>query len=854
MPVPNKFPRLQPTTYRLAVIGEAPGETEVQGGEPFVGTAGRLLRASLANVNLVVDQLFFGNICQHQPRYNDITSFDFNGPEVQDGLAQLRSDLLSFRPNCLLLLGQSCLRAFKPSICYPTKRGYHIPLSDWRGSIFRTEDIYDCKAVATYHPSYILRAYSDIPYFKFDIARSRSQSAFPEIKSRVRTGLLTPSLTDVVNFCDTIRLNKTPVAFDIEGYADGTGVTMISICPTPDTGIVIPFWIGHHYWSEADEVVVWRALAGLLADPNVPKSAHNAFYELFVLAWRHRCLVLNLHDDTMMKGWELQPELSRSLATMTSLYTEEPYYKDDRENPDPTIKLDYNFKDSGVTIEINEVQESILDKQPARYAHYRFNVELIYPVTYMMLRGCRYDIDKAREIEKQLTQEIEDLQVQIDAAILEDAVAAGVVSRKRKSDPYHFNAKSVPQKKWLLYDYLGYKINARRGDTTNEVTLLDYWVRFQNPVVRLVIQQIRKRTRLSDLHKLVTNDDGRIRASYDLVNTDTGRSSSRASQAMRLVDTKSGIPVWEETGTNLQNVTKELRVGFTADSDDFHFAQWDLSGADGWTVAADLAALGFPTMLDDYLAGIKPALVLYVMLREKAEGRDPAVINTLDRTTLRQMCRAVKADLDTHAGNKDASGRPYDWQYLCCKRVQHGSNYGARPDKIAEVIFKDSDGQIVIAPHEAGLYQYYYKLRYQTDARNQWIERELRDKGYLTAACGIQRKFHSIRYGKIDDAVIRAAASFEPQANTTYATNRALWNLYYDVENRRSNNSLFVEPLLQVHDALGCQYRKSYHDWASKKFVQWFDVPLVIHGIQVTIPAEGNYGPNWRDCKYPYES
>jgi len=215
--------------------------------------------------------------------------------------------------------------------------------------------------------------------------------------------------------------------------------------------------------------------------------------------------------------------------------------------------------------------------------------------------------------------------------------------------------------------------------------------------------------------------------------------------------------------------------------------------------------------------------------------------------TDRVLEQAVDTEFD------DGSGRPKGWKYLCMKRVQHGSNYGAMPETVGETIFKDSEGAIDLDKKTVGMYQWMYKMRYNPDARAQWVLRELETKGYLTAACGTRRKFFEIRNPKnIEPAVLRAALSFEPQANTTYATNAALRNLYYDPENRNSQGHLFVEPLLQIHDAIAGQFRKKHRAWAQKKMLAWFDVPLVIHGVKITIPYEGNTGPNWKDTKEPF--
>jgi len=300
-----------------------------------------------------------------------------------------------------------------------------------------------------------------------------------------------------------------------------------------------------------------------------------------------------------------------------------------------------------------------------------------------------------------------------------------------------------------------------------------------------------------------------------------------------------------ETGTNLQNVTKELRECFVADEGKYFF-QCDLSGADAWTVGADLAALGHPTMLEDLLFNIRPAKVLLLMLEEYEAGRNPAVINSLPREELLRRTKLLK-----FPDQRDSEGRQGDWKYLCMKRCQHGTNYGMEPELLSETIFKDSDGTIDLTTKEAGIYQYLYRLRYNPDARTEWIERELRDKGVIKTAAGIQRRFYGLRWGKPDPKVVREALAFEPQANTTFVTNKALHNLWYDVENHTSKGALFIEPLIQVHDALCGQFGMNYLEWARSKIHSYFQNPIIIHGIQINIPYEGNYGQDWRNTKIP---
>lgn len=310
---------------------------------------------------------------------------------------------------------------------------------------------------------------------------------------------------------------------------------------------------------------------------------------------------------------------------------------------------------------------------------------------------------------------------------------------------------------------------------------------------------------------------------------------------------------WVHTGTNFQNQTKDLRVTFTPDSPLHDFFQADLAGADAWTVAAELKSLGHSAMWEDLLFGIKPSLVLYYMIQEHAAGRDPTLVNRLNKDELKLRTRAIKSHLDIVEGTNDPiTGRPNDWLYLTCKRVQHGSNYDMHAQRTCDLVFGDSDGTIDLSKKDAELYQYFYKLRYKTDARNDWIRKTLQETSCIVTSCGIRRKFFGIRNRRdIDDAIVREASAVNPQANTTYVTNTALAGLWYDPTNRRANGSLFVEPLIQVHDAIAGQYLSSHRTFAADLIKRSFSVPLTIAGTIVHIPVDCKFGTNWKDCKQP---
>ncbi len=843
MTLPNAFPTVpDPRGRRLAVIGDCPTSDDMLGFQPFSGSAGKLLRLVLDQSGILPQSCFFGNITQLNPPSNDIDSFDWQGEEIQSGIVALENDLARFQPNTVLSLGRSPFRYFKPDKCYqgrPNKgnpTGYAVPVQDWRGSVFLGTGGH--KVVASIHPMQVIRSASDIAYFRPDIARAVRHSANRDYRPVERIGNLHPSLQDVLTFIENLLLTCRPASFDIEGYSDAIGVTMLSICDTPTSGIVIPFWInGAAYWSEEEEVIVWGALSQWLASPRCPKRCHNALYEMGVLAWRHSIIVEGIVDDTMFKHWECFNELEKSLGVCVSLWIEEPYYKDERENSNVNTKLNYNFKDSACTEDISAAMDVYLSKYPRALDHYRFNVSLLVPFNYMHVRGCRFDTTRAAAHRSKAEAELSVFQERIDAVT-------------KPTLGHDFNCKSNDDKNWLLYDFLGHDVYKRYGRTAKEEVMLRLYNKRKDAVLLDVIRAVALRTRISDINKLTPHPDGRIRTSYGPVDTATGRLNSRETFLTEIVGVmqkgpNKGALIRAEFGTNMQNVTKPIRDTCLPDNPTMLFWQADLAGADAWTVAADLAALGEPRMLNDLKAGVKPAKVLLAMWREVQAGRDPSRIARMDSADAKAVCDAIlipKGELP--------DGRPADWEYTTSKKTQHGTNYDGQAPTIAATTFKDSDGAIDIPVGDVEKLQQLYRMRYNTTLRSRWMGQHLVETGgVLTTACGIRRRFFGIRNPRqIDDDIIRAALASEPQAITTNRTNVALLNLWNDPENRRSSGALFIEPLLQIHDAIAGQFPERLRDFARTKIAQWFNNPITIHGIEITIPVDIKVGPSWGEC------
>lgn len=135
---------------RLAVIGEAPGETEDRKGEPFVGEAGALFDRLCESVAGPEPwDVFVCNTVGCCPPKNRKPTRD----EWAACKGRLHAMLAVVRPRAALLLGSTALASLTP----------HSKVTEWRGKRIEVRipwksGHFAIPAVATLHPGYMLRA------------------------------------------------------------------------------------------------------------------------------------------------------------------------------------------------------------------------------------------------------------------------------------------------------------------------------------------------------------------------------------------------------------------------------------------------------------------------------------------------------------------------------------------------------------------------------------------------------------------------------------------------------------------------------------------------------------------------
>ena len=133
----------------LMIVGEQPGDSEEEQGRPFVGPAGRLLRAHLEDAGLDLSKAWLTNAVKHfkfTPRGKRRLHQNPTAKEIDICRWWLESERALVRPRLVLALGASAARSLLgKTVSVQQVRGQPMPLDD--GS----------ELWITTHPSYLLR-------------------------------------------------------------------------------------------------------------------------------------------------------------------------------------------------------------------------------------------------------------------------------------------------------------------------------------------------------------------------------------------------------------------------------------------------------------------------------------------------------------------------------------------------------------------------------------------------------------------------------------------------------------------------------------------------------------------------
>lgn len=524
------------TSCKIALIGEAPGSEEELTGRPFVGAAGHLLDQLLSNTGLLRAQCYITNVVKERPPGNDISKFiNFTTrgarttPDYDRYEKELCDELNSCSANVLVPLGRVSL--------YATTRLSEI--SKYRGSILRARECLNHrKVVPTLHPSAALRQYLWRWFIIHDLMKAAVEGEFPDLRLPQRNIQIRPSFHEMMDYVTSLHQERL-IAVDIEVLREE--VSHISLAKSPNDVMCLAMLEGvSETMNPEQEAQLWHEIARVLENERITKVGQNLIFDSTLLFMRYGIRVRPI-EDTMIGMGVLYPDFPKGLDFICSIYTNEPYYKDDGKKwykfgGDEDSFRRYNCLDSAVCLEAWHKINSDLTQSHNTMAYQRHR-RLVEPLTFMAVNGVRLDTQGLRRESEATSVRIQELHDTLKTYGLE--IKPGNKSISNDQVMFHFYIKN------RLKPY------TKDGRPTVDEDALKR-LRKKGYEEAGLLLQLRHLMKIKGTYlDMRVDEDQRMRSSYNPVGTDQGRISS----SKTIFD----------TGGNMQNLTSEFKRHMLAD-------------------------------------------------------------------------------------------------------------------------------------------------------------------------------------------------------------------------------------------------------------------------------------------------
>lgn len=422
---------------------------------------------------------------------------------------------------------------------------------------------------------------------------------------------------------------------------------------------------------------------------------------------------------------------------------------------------------------------------PETSATYDFSRQLQGPVLEMNLRGILIDQARKAEVIDDFYDKIDHLERNLSRIVLDGVGMPG------------FNPRSPNDLQTLFYHKLGIPEIRFKGRVTADRAARDklYAYTIARPIVSHLNAIAELGKKISVLRTAV-DPDGRIRTSYNIAGTDTGRFSSSYSAF--------------GTGGNLQNIEESLRSIFISDPG-YKFAKCDAKSGESFIVGA-----------------IEWNLFKDSKYLDACDTGDP-------HTATARICwpdMPWTGDLKKDkalADNKNAPFYRHHTHRQVTKKIGHASNYGGMPPTIATLTGMPIELIQVFQP-------VYFSAFPAHQEWQQWVAQQVATKGFITNLTGRKRWFWGRR---TEPDVVRAAIAYDPQGSLADIVNRALLNIWH---------KNYVIIMLQDHDAITFMYPEEVEDELIPRIMADLVVRVPLkNGRELAIPYDCKVGWNRGD-------
>lgn len=620
----------------------------------------------------------------------------------------------------------------------------------------------------------------------FDMGTAASESAKPAedhapvIETHIiQTDTQLKELVETLNQAEAITWDVETTSTD-QMAAELVG---IALAVNGETGYYIP--VAHDSGTQLPLKTVLDAVTPPLTNPNIPKYAHNAGYDLVVMQ-RYGVDVHPVGFDTMIAEWLRSPDskflglknLARQELDVQMTEISELIGSGKKQITMNKVAIEqaapYAAADAALTHRLVALLKAKLEELDLLKLYDELEIPLIPVIADIEQVGVVLDTRHLAQLSERLGNQLAELEEQI---YLESGYGK-------------FNINSPKQLNDVLFGKLGLSVEGVRKTThgySTDATVLES-LKGQHPVIDKILEYREltklKGTYVDALPALINPRTGRVHTSYNQTGSATGRFSSSNPNLQN-------IPIRTELG-------REVRRAF-------------------------VAAQGMKLLSVDY---------------SQVELRILAHISQ-DKTLL----QAFAEGQDIHAATAAAVYNiPLDQvtkeQRIFAKRVNFGLIYGMGAFRLAR------DSNLTLAEARNFIDTYFERLpgvRRYLDETKQAARR-----GPIKTLFGRRREFPILRTADqrsnqvAVQAEERVAINMPIQGSAADIMKRAMIDVHNELQRRKLNSKM----ILQVHDELVLEVPEAEIPATRDMVVQ---VMESAYKLDAPLRANANVGDNWRD-------
>lgn len=804
-----------PLDAAIIVIGESAGEDEVERGKPFIGKSGQKLRQWMRYARVDPASCYIDNTYPYLPPGKKAKNIPPERLAEEEGKLHARLSKLT-DAKVIVPVGNLALKAIL---------GLE-GITKYRGSVYEWKGI---PAIPLIHPAMILRGQEKMErrcYLDWLRIKRAAQErpVIPQVEC-----ITNPSICDFAALVDSLK-SALYLSIDIETKPSEGRILCVGFATSPSKAYVFE-------WPKDENAI--RTLCAF----DIDKVFWNHAYDVWWLLNNGVPIKGRIIDGMHMMHC-LVPTDNVSLAYAASIYTFQPYWKDQSKDEDDKTAEEnweqfkvYNALDAATPLTIIPRLQASLDERGYEAFYVENYEEMSEPIMDVMLRGVRIDQERRKQVEFELLEEAR--QKRDELATYNDGeplftlstVRDRYVYKEMQSGVYTFDALSVEQAakslgvinaktvsttklRNLLYGKYGIPAVLKKRASGEETETIDIFtlrkLRYDyrdNAEVSKIIDLAIEHTRAQKLASFISDDkfdeDGRMRFSLKQT-TETLRLASSASPRGRKV--------------NSQNIPREARVRSLILPEKGHVClQVDGSAAE--------SRVCFVRTGDEELVRLSR-----LRSDEYDQHRHTGVIVGFARTsdeTPTNFATVTKL------------------QRQLCKPISHGAQRAMQGITLAQTILreglKDEHGDLIVytVEHCDKLIENYHR---RFPAIRQWHQRvraQLRREKKLTNSWGFT---WPVEFADMKDELYRRAYSFLLQSDIAQWLNlRGFKATHYWLKRNKMRSRI----MLQEHDGLvlSCAPDEAYD--VATFMRDSLEEPWLCGGRAIAIPVEFQLGPHW---------